>query len=299
MKKIARSLGIHDGPFHADEVTASALLLLYNLVDRDKIIRTRDPAILVKCEFVCDVGGVYDPANKLFDHHQVEYTGFLSSAGMVLMYLKNAQIIEAEEWQFFQNALVFGVDEHDNGRAPQVVGYCSFSHVIANFVPISYTADEKELLEAFLQALDFAHGHIFRLRKRYFYNKECRNIVREKMIRYKTCLLFDKAIPWMESFFALRGKNHPALFVVMPAASHWKLRGIPPSYDQRMQVRISLPREWAGLLDDQLKKVSGIDGAIFCHKGRFTSVWKTRTDALKALDYVLKSNGLENHDNFI
>ena len=61
---IPRSLGTHSGTFHADEVTACALLLVYDLIDRDKIIRTRDITKLSTCEFVCDVGGEYDPLKK-------------------------------------------------------------------------------------------------------------------------------------------------------------------------------------------------------------------------------------------
>jgi len=68
----------------------------------------------------------------------------------------------------------------------------------------------------------------------------------------------------------------------MPSGTHWKLRGIPPSLDDRMRVRSPLPEKWAGLMGDDLKKATGISGAIFCHKGRFISVWETREDALKA-----------------
>ncbi len=34
--KIPRSVGTHDGTFHADEVTACAFLLLFDLVDSNK-----------------------------------------------------------------------------------------------------------------------------------------------------------------------------------------------------------------------------------------------------------------------
>jgi Uncharacterized conserved protein related to MYG1 family len=84
---IKRSVGTHDGAFHADEVTACALLVVFDLVDEDKIVRTRDPSKLAECEYVCDVGGEYDPSRKLFDHHQADYVGRLSSAGMILHYL--------------------------------------------------------------------------------------------------------------------------------------------------------------------------------------------------------------------
>ena len=108
------------------------------------------------------------------------------------------------------------------------------------------------------------------------------------MKKYKECLIFEECIPWIESFFALGGEDHPALFVVMPSTGGWKLRGIPPSWNRKMEVRVPLPLKWAGLLEGELQQVTKIPGAIFCHKGRFISVWSTKEDALKALDYCLK-----------
>lgn len=288
LQKNLRSLGIHDGVFHADEVTAAALLVFSGLVDEEKIIRTRSTAILSVCEYVCDVGGVYAPEKKLFDHHQVDYQGPMSSAGMVLLYLKEQAIFNSDEYALFNNNLVIGVDAHDNGRAKQEVGYCSFSHVIANFNPITYDLIPEEQKSYFLEALHFVLGHLERLKKRYEYTIACRAIVAEAMAKKAPYLLFEESIPWQESFFMLGGESHPALFVVMPAGEHWKLRGIPPDHEHRMETRLPLPEKWAGLSDEDLQRVSGIPEAIFCHKGRFTSVWQTREGALKALEAVLK-----------
>lgn len=289
-QKISRSFGTHNGTFHADEVTACALLLLFNLADRDKIVRTRDPALLSRCEYICDVGGHYNPKLKLFDHHQVEYQGMLSSAGMVLLYLKEEGIISSKEYDFFNSALILGVDAHDNGKDPQINGLCTYSNIISSFTPIFHDVDDSIQDAAFFEALDFAIQYLTRILNRYHYIQSCREMVLETMQKKTDCLIFDKNIPWLEIFFELDGNNHPAKFVIMPAGEHWKLRGIPPTYDERMKVRIPLPLEWAGLLDEDLKKVSGIPGAIFCHKGRFISVWKTREDAMKALNYVLRNN---------
>lgn len=296
-EKIKRSCGVHDGTFHADEVTACAFLILFNLIDEKKIIRTRDLSKLKTCEFVCDVGGIYDPNEKLFDHHQNNYKGEFSSTGMVLLYLKDQKYITPELYDFFNTTLVKGVDDHDNGRSSQEVGVTTFSHVIANYVPVSQEVSSDELDAAFFEALHFVMGHLKRLKERYDYNQQCRKVVYEKMQKYKRVLVFERPIPWLESFFALDGQNHSALFVIMPAGPHWKLRAIPPDYEHRMQVRVPLPEDWAGLLEDSLKKQSGIEGAIFCHKGRFTSVWETKEDALKALRYVFQKNGIENEDN--
>lgn len=297
MNKLPRSVGVHDGAFHADEVTACALLLLCGLIDKDKIVRTRNADKLKQCEYVCDVGGVYNPSEKLFDHHQAEYIGDLSSAGMVLEYLKSQKFLTEDEWHFFNYSLVKGVDDHDNGKFPLMYGVTTFSLVIANFVPTSYDAEEEELNHAFFQALEFAYGHLQRLKNRYMYNAKCRVIVKNVMDLSKICLFFDRPIPWQESFFALGGEKHPALFVIMPSGEHWKLRGIPPNYENRMKVRLSLPSQWAGLLGEPLQRVTGIKGAVFCHKGLFTSVWETKEDALQAFRLVLKYYGIKDNEN--
>lgn len=290
MHKIPRSFGTHDGTFHADEVTACAMLLHFDCIDLDKIVRTRDLDILKTCDYVCDVGGIYEPKKRLFDHHQAEYRGDFSSAGMVLLYLKDQKKIDDKEYEFLRDSLIQGVDNYDNGKDPQIAGLCSYSHVITSFTPVKYDADLETLEVAFFDALAFARGVIRRLLEKYHYTRSCRQIVANAMETSKEYLMFDQCIPWQDSFFDLDGDHHPALFVIMPADNHWKLRGIPPNSNKRMQVRLPMPQEWAGLLEEDLKKVSGISGAIFCHKGRFISVWETREDALKAVDYVLKTS---------
>jgi uncharacterized UPF0160 family protein len=293
-QKILRSFGTHSGTFHADEVTACALLLFFQLIDEDKIVRTREPAVLEKCEYVCDVGGIYDPERKLFDHHQAEYQDRLSSAGMVLQYLKGQGYLTDKEYDFFNRTLIWGIDDHDNGRAPEFHGICTFSHVIANFTPIVYEASAEQQDANFREAMRFVLGHLKRSWERYHYIQSCRQTVVDCMKRSQECLIFDQGIPWIETFFELNGGEHPALFVIMPSGDHWKLRAIPPSLDERMKVRQPLPKEWAGLRDDRLRRVSGISGAIFCHKGRFISVWETKADALKALEYIVNEIKKEN-----
>lgn len=293
---IKRSFGTHDGTFHADEVTACALLIVFGQIDKDKIVRSRDLNVLAECEYVCDVGGIYNPQLKRFDHHQSEYTGDLSSAGMIWRYLKEQNIVNETMYEFFNRSLILGVDAHDNGRTTPEIGICTFSQIITNFVPPTYDAPTKEQTKAFFEALEFVIGHLQRLKERFLYIQECREKVAESMKKREKYLFFDEAMPWMECFFEMGGETHPALFVVMPSSGHWKLRGIPPTLEERMKVRVPLPQEWAGLLDDDLKRISGISGAIFCHKGRFVSVWETKEDVFKAVEYVFERM---RHDNSV
>src|SRR5690606_10881590 len=155
----------------------------------------------------------------------------------------------------------------------------------------------EEQKHSFEEALDFVLHHLKRLLERYRYTQSCRKVVEEAMSRQKECLVFEAGIPWQELFFDLGGAAHPAKFVIMPSGEHWTLRGIPPNNEDRMSVRIPLPLEWAGLLEKDLQDVSGIAGAIFCHKGRFISVWETREDALKALELTMnKERSMHDHN---
>jgi len=295
MEKEKKSFGTHNGSFHADEVTACALLMLFNLIERDKIYRTRDEAVLERCEYVCDVGGIYDPKIKRFDHHQKEYMGDLSSAGMVLLYLKNQAFIDKLLYDHLNNSLIKSIDAHDIGKME--TKSFTFSHVIANFLPIDYNASEKERDQAFFNALDFAYLHLKRMQDRFLYSRKCVSKVKKAMESKKKYLIFEESMPWIDAFFELGGESHPALFVIMPTHVHWKLRGIPPDMHNKMKVRLPLPLEWAGLHDEDLKKASHMDGAIFCHKGRFISIWETKEDAIKALKYVLNKAGLSYGDD--
>lgn len=283
-----RSLGTHSGSFHADEVTASAMLLFFDLIDRDRIHRTRDESVLATCEYVCDVGGVYDSSKKLFDHHQVEYQGELSSAGMILLYLKEIGKITEEEYQFFNRSLILSVDAHDNGIEPDMPFFCSFSHVISNFNPIEHHASHEEQNEAFFHALDFTVTHLKRLYDRYHYIQSCRDVIVKEMEKNQQLLIFEQSIPWLDIFFENSGQHHPALFIIMPSGGQWKLRAVPPSIDEKMKVRVPLPEEWAGLHDKDLEQVSKIPGSVFCHKGRFISVWETKEAALQAAESILQ-----------
>ena len=278
--QLLSSVGTHDGHFHADEITACSLLIVFELVHPDQIIRTRNPEELALCEFVCDVGGVYDPKIKRFDHHQPEYQGTLSSAGMILQYLKDEETITDEIYNYLNDAFVKGVDLHDNGLFSSEIGHLTFSGIIHTFNPVDHVRDIKPY---FLTALTFTIDLIRRLMKKYEHIAMCREEIAEGMTSPNKLLVYDRAMPWMDTFFSLGGEQHPAEFLIMPSGENeWKLRGIPPSRDDLMAVRKKQPALWAGKKNEELVKITGIPGAMFCHKQRFISIWRTKEDALKA-----------------
>lgn len=88
----SKLIGTHDGTFHCDEALACAMVKTLPEFEKAAVVRTRDPALLEKCDIVVDVGAVYNHEKRLYDHHQREFTGVmdelghktkLSSAGLV------------------------------------------------------------------------------------------------------------------------------------------------------------------------------------------------------------------------
>ncbi|KAF8865017.1 metal-dependent protein hydrolase [Acephala macrosclerotiorum] len=133
LKTSPLTIGTHNGHFHADEALAVHMLLLLPAYQSSQLIRTRDPALLDKCDIVVDVGGKYDPAVHRYDHHQRDFTTTfpdrptkLSSAGLVYMHFGKAIIAqelgateEAQEvsiiWNKIYESFIEALDAHDNG----------------------------------------------------------------------------------------------------------------------------------------------------------------------------------------
>lgn len=74
------------------------------------------------------------------------------------------------------------------------------------------------------------------------------------------------------------GADH-LLFVVHPRETDWCLTGIRRA-EEGFELRADLPAAWAGLSGRELETVTGIEGASFCHNGRFIAAAKTRDAAL-------------------
>ncbi|XP_077549073.1 MYG1 exonuclease-like isoform X2 [Haemaphysalis longicornis] len=67
---MGRAIGMHSGTFCRDEALACFLSKQLPNYQDATVVRSRDPAVLDTCDVVVDVGGIYDPAKKRYDHHQ-------------------------------------------------------------------------------------------------------------------------------------------------------------------------------------------------------------------------------------
>lgn len=73
------TIGTHSGTFHCDEILAVYLLGQLPEFQNHKLLRTREQELLEQCDIVVDVGSVFDPAKKRYDHHQKTFNESFSS----------------------------------------------------------------------------------------------------------------------------------------------------------------------------------------------------------------------------
>jgi uncharacterized UPF0160 family protein len=291
MKKI----GTHNGIFHADEVFACAIIL--EQFPDAEIVRTRDQAILDCCDFVVDVGGVCDPANGRFDHHQKGFAfgrgnGIkFSSAGLVWdhFYINNPdrshRDLEIAEIVDFR--LVVPIDAVDNGQ--NLFGETSFdgvapygiSAIISSFNPTWQESDRSEN-EAFFQALGVAQNVLRREIASAKGTIEARSIVLAAISNPETCvgggqvLVLDRFIPWREVVAEISS----ILYVVFPDPNgQWMIQCAPASLNSFASRKL-LPESWAGLRNEQFADASGVQDGIFCHVGRFICGAKSKASAI-------------------
>lgn len=271
----------HDGPFHADEVTAFAVLRLASPGIDAGFVRTRDPALIPRAGIVFDVGGIYAPEAGRYDHHMPEPprradgTPY-SSAGLIWRDFGRAAIgtllphAGADEiddiWNRIDMAFVLPIDRIDNGLHPPPP--LSLATVIDTMNP---AWDESGLDEdsLFREAAALVETAL---------RREIRTVHAE--IRARSTVLaaatesadprileLPANMPWQGAVFAA---GLPVLYALYrDRGGLWRIDCMPTE-PGAFQQRHPLPAGWAGLRDEALQRASGVPDAVFVHPARFT-----------------------------
>ncbi len=277
-------IGTHSGSFHADDVMAVAMIRSF--VDASAtVVRTRDPKLLDACDLVVDVGSTYDPAKGRFDHHQNEYTGLHSSAGMVLNWLESSGKIEAKFASILRSEAVDYIDAVDNGRRTPEADVPCFASITGNFNNLA--TDEKPFDHWFLEAVSVGQHYLQGLAAGYREIQAARSIMKaamdEAVAAGRAVIFLDQYTSWKSAYFEQGGVDHPTDFILFPGDDKWRVVAIPPeprSFDKKRPF----PESWAGLENEALSAVTGVPGSVFCHKNRFIAVFDSRQAAIDALE---------------
>lgn len=287
------TVATHSGPFHADDVMAVALLQRFHAPELT-VVRTRDLDRIAACTIAVDVGGVFDPSAWRFDHHQVQYTGPLSSAGMVVRHLQEIGRISPSLEAFLRASAVDYIDDVDVGRFAPQVGIPCFARIVEAMNATATT--EAAFDAAFGRAVVVASAWLDGMVAEHDRIEAAAGVVRAAMARAaesgSNLIEFEQYINWKPAYFAADGENHPTEYVLFPGTDgSWRVVAIPPTESAFGQKR-PLPAAWAGLTDAALEAVTGVPESKFCHKNRFIAVFGSRTAALTALAAAGLRSGL-------
>ncbi|PZU19225.1 MAG: metal-dependent hydrolase [Shinella sp.] len=293
----------HSGGFHADELLSSVVLT--RLFPEARIVRSRAPEWITpgSDRIIYDVGGAYDAAAQIFDHHQrgapLRDDGQpYSSFGLVWKhygrdYLAAFGVPEAHVAAIhtaFDKKFVLPVDLVDNGAFdPSVAGPLAgltlpvlLETLKPAFDDKSAEADERAFHAALAIARSFVEAGVSaaaaKLRAEGLVLDAIRNTGEGRVLELPMGMPFRPAI-------IKAGADH-LLFVVHPRDKDWCLTGIRRS-DEGFELRADLPKAWAGLTGSDLEAASGVKGASFCHNGRFIAAAATREAALALADIAV------------
>jgi uncharacterized UPF0160 family protein len=280
----------HSGSFDPDDVLAVATVRMYLGTEQISIVRSRIPEVIEKADWVLDVGGIFDPATNRFDHHQNSVprrdNGIPYSAFGLIWRVYGADVCGSVEVAAeIEDRLVLAIDAADNhltvceAANPEVLPFELFD-VIDSFKPI--WGSEETFDTEFLKAVDFAQTLLTRLIDQANGRRGMQQMIRMtyEQTEDKTVLVFEEPIArhTLVGFHGVRVVVSP---VHSPEVEGWMAATIPTSA-RGFHNQATFPYEWAGLVDDELVMVSGIDGAVFCHKERYVFVAKTKEAALQA-----------------
>jgi len=287
----------HSGSFHADDVLAAAALRLAK--PSVTILRSRDMEQLNAADILFDVGRVFDPATCRFDHHQLEYTEArsngvpYSSFGLVWRELGATLCASAAAANRVDVSLVQGVDAMDCGvtisKEILPVKLMSISAVLGSFNPgWQDLATHEALNEAFEQAVDVAKIVLQNAIRDANGFEQAKAVVEQgTLLEDGRLLMLEHGVPWKETVLE-SPKYNQLLYVIFPdAQKKWHVSCVPDKAGG-FSNRKSLPAAWAGLDGEELDKVTGIKGCVFCHRARFVGGHTTKEGAIEMVRLALR-----------
>jgi len=326
--RTSKVIGTHNGTFHCDEALAVYMLRLTEAYRDADVKRSRDPKVLDTCDIVVDVGAVYDESKQRFDHHQRGFEevfghGFstkLSSAGLI--YKHFGREIIASQLQFIPDdarvdslwlklykEFIEALDGIDNGvsQYPSDIqvkyrNCTDLSSRVGWLNPAWNEPFDSQTVDAQFSTASQLAGEEFLGRLNYYGRSwlPARDLVlaglsqRTSVDPSGRIILFNQYAPWKEHLFELEKElSVPAqvlpFYIVYPdeTGGNWRVQAVPVS-PASFESRKALPEPWRGVRDEDLSRISGIEGCIFVHASGFIGGNNTKDGALEMAKRALE-----------
>ena len=306
-----KKLITHDGSFHADDVFACATITLFLEKNNEtfEVIRTRDEKTIKTGDYVFDIGGVCEPEQNRFDHHQIGGAGKrptypldnsgaggnngieYAACGLVWKKFGVELCGSKASAEVIDERLFAPIDAGDNGFDLVENKYTVTPYYIQHFISAMRPTWQEENLsedEMFLKCVEVAKIILTReiiqahdsLLAEEIIGTVYQNTVDKRII------VLDKHYPYEDIL-----NNFPEpLFAIFPrnTDNFWGVKAVKEN-PKTFVNRKNFPKAWAGLRDEELQNVSGVADAIFCHRGLFMAVAKTKAGAIKLAQIAVES----------
>ena len=283
----------HSGVFHADDVFATAFLDLY--FTNISVIRLDSVPLNVGNDVI-----IYDIGKGKFDHHQkearirdngIKYSSFgLLFEEYGLSFLERLKIENKEEvYDYLVKDFILSIDAIDNGEFPSVTANYkvkTVSDIIKLYNP-SYGSNDTSN-ENFVKAVNVAES-IFSFELK----NVCGKVKASKKVKEllknnnSDILLLDEFLPYEEVI--LTGNYNTKLVIYPSNRGGYCVKTVPISLEDK-NSRVYFPLKWAGLVNEELEKTSGIKDVTFCHVNRFLVATKSLEAALKVASVTIDAN---------
>ncbi len=274
----------HGGKFHADDVFSAALLLYLN----PEIVITRGNRVPENF-----AGIVFDIGRGRYDHHQkdsrVRENGVPYAAFGLLWEELGGAILGEELAAEFDEAFVQPLDNNDNTGEKN-----ELATLIGNFNPAWDAQGGSDA--AFFQAVSVAGMILENKFERYRGNERADRQIEEVLAAHERAVTSgetaerDAAILILPYFIPCQKRLSETgiAFVIFPSN-----RGgyciQPQKREYSLHYKCCFPERWLGLEKEELVEASGLESAVFCHKGGFLMTVGELSDAVEACRISLDS----------
>jgi uncharacterized UPF0160 family protein len=323
-----KTIVTHGANFHSDDLFAVAVLVHvleakgYSLTSKKpetkiKIIRTQDPEIISKGDYVVDIGGLHVPKKGRFDHHQQggagERTNGVPYASFGLVWKEYGTKLTGSQYaaDWVDRHVVQGVDAMDSGMyvyTPHMsdvypflfIDYLSTAcdvvkaGIMTSGAPSSNVAvgnarpSNKDFDKEFMRLLKVVHNvvsvFIIKSKQKEGVFKKARSVYQKSVD--KRIMISDTFIPTQFEEFIAPEYIEPFVFVYPDLRGGWSAKVIQKE-SQSYAARMLFPVEWRGRRDAELEALTGEKGSRFCHNAGFLLVADTKETLLRILSKLI------------
>jgi uncharacterized UPF0160 family protein len=321
MKDHASKLCIvtHNNQFHMDDVIAC--FMLKTMHPTADIVRTRDPQVIEGGDYAVDVGDVYSPERRRYDHHQRGFTQTynehtsikMSSAGLVFKhhgeeFLEKIGIPLGEHKDAIISLIYthyfMSVDANDNGvdvSGSPKYRQRTLDDIVKTLNPSdfpegsSYPEQEEIRLTHFYEAMRIMGADLTR-----FCREVAKNVQKSSTILNQAYLtscqekyvVLEKSCGFRDMVEYYNRKYGREVYIVIypRLTDNGKIYSLLCTSKEPLRFKPEMPlcERWRGLRSSELCKEEEMKDAIFVHASGFCGSAKSRKTAIHMAKEAIK-----------